>query len=428
MSKIWLIIQREYITRVRRKAFIITTLLAPLGFAVFIGVLVLLGTQSTEKTKILVIDNFGEFTELKDSPLLYFDETSGDFEAIQEDLSDEYAGILVIPENMDIYNPQITYWYQKQPGIRTKEKIRKVLQQRIEKLRRNELNIEKGQFDKITEQVRFQEKSLYGETEKANTELSTGIGYFTGMLIYIILLVYGTMVMRGVMEEKTNRIAEVIISSVKPFQLMFGKIFGIALVGLTQFILWAVLIISINIILGVWLGNFMTGMEGMPGQDPAEMSKAMERSQVIFEQLSRFDFAGAFIVFTLYFLGGYFLYASLFAAIGSVVNDENDTQSLTFPVMLPIIISVFIMMRAVEQPQGYLAFWGSIIPFTSPVVMPAMYAFNGFSLNLVLSLVLLLLTVMGAIWMAGKIYRTGILMYGKKITLKEIGKWLFYKG
>jgi ABC-2 type transport system permease protein len=268
------------------------------------------------------------------------------------------------------------------------------------------------------------------------------IGYIAGLLIYMFIFMYGVQVMRGVIEEKTNRIVEVIISSVKPFQLMLGKIIGIALVGVTQFVMWVILIV-----LFTWIGltiitpdysasGLMTPPQmeqAAPGQPiisdisvPADESTG-QFHDMIRETLESVNFLEIALVFLIYFLGGYLLYASLFAAVGSAVDNETDTQQFMFPITIPLILGIFVMANAIQNPDGSFAFWFSIIPFTSPIVMMARIPFGVPYPELYLSIFLLLITFIATTWLAGKIYRTGILMYGKKVTYGELLKWIRYK-
>jgi ABC-2 type transport system permease protein len=268
-----------------------------------------------------------------------------------------------------------------------------------------------------------------GENTNVKSVASTLVGYGFGILIYVVLLIYGTMVMRGVAEEKTNRIAEVIVSSVKPFQLMMGKIIGIGSVGLLQFFIWIMLTFVLQFLLPLFMH--------VP-QNPAMAGAAdtMQQTNVMAkfgEIISQINMPLILCCFLFYFFAGYFMYASLFAAIGSLVSDDpNDVQSLTLPVTMPIIFGFIIMMQAVNTPTSSISVFGSLFPLTSPIVMMARVAHGvpeGVSVfQLILSMVLLILGFIGTTWIAAKIYRTGILMYGKKVTFKELGKLIFRKG
>jgi ABC-2 type transport system permease protein len=268
-----------------------------------------------------------------------------------------------------------------------------------------------------------------GNEKEGSAELALIIGMVSAFIIYMFIVIYGAQVMSGVVQEKTNRIVEVIISSVKPFELMMGKIIGIAMVGLTQFLLWVVLTVIISFAVGSFFGGNVDvsslqkvgqmGMQPVPTQMPTEI-------QTLITAMSSLNYFEIISLFVVYFLGGYLLYASLFAAIGSAVDNETDTQQFSLPIMLPIIFAIYAGIFSAENPDGPLAFWCSMIPFTSPIVMMVRLPFDVPAWQIVLSLSILVLTFIGTTWMAGKIYRTGILMYGKKVTWKEMWKWLRY--
>jgi ABC-2 type transport system permease protein len=270
-----------------------------------------------------------------------------------------------------------------------------------------------------------------GEAKKSSTEIGMILGYIFGFVIYMFILLYGQMVMQGVMEEKQSRIVEVIISSVKPFELMMGKIIGIAMVGLTQLAIW--IILGIAIIAGA--KGMMPGAQHagtaqeiiaqaqVANQTPAQLDKMQD----ILSMLGSVNFPLIIGCFIFFFIGGYLLYSSMFAAVGSAVDAMEDAQQFMMPIMMPIILAILVMMSAIKNPEGSTAFWFSIIPFTSPVVMMARIPFGVPAWQLGLSMLVLVITFIGMVWAAGKIYRTGILMYGKKASWKELGKWLTYK-
>jgi ABC-2 type transport system permease protein len=273
-----------------------------------------------------------------------------------------------------------------------------------------------------------------GEEKMGSAELAVIIGMISAFVIYIFIVVYGAQVMSGVVQEKTSRIVEVIISSVKPFQLMMGKIIGIAMVGLTQFALWVILSVVLVSALTSVFGTTLDIETYQQAQTmgvsavnlPFDNQDGMVSDLLI--ALQNFDFVQTGILFVLFFLGGYLLYASLFAAVGSAVDNETDTQQFSLPLTLPIIFAIYAAIYSAENPDGPLAFWCSMIPFTSPIVMMVRLPFGVPVWQLALSIGILILSFIGSTWIAGKIYRTGILMYGKKITWKEMMKWVFYKG
>ena len=318
----------------------------------------------------------------------------------------------------------------------TRENIQGKINKVLEEKRFLSQNISKDKLDSLRKETEIDYRGLDGNAEKqSKAGLSYGVGFISGFLIYIILFIYGTMVMRGVMEEKVSRIAEVIISSVKPFQLMMGKIVGIGAVGLLQFIIWATLITLLQVLIPLIIPGVAEQMQsqaiqpGMAGIQAAKSSGAMTE---ILKNLSLINWPLILGSFIFYFLGGYLLYSALFAAVGSAVNeDPQDAQSLVLPITMPIIFAFVIMMKAVNDPNSNLAVFGSMFPLTSPIVMMARVAHGvpeGVSAwQLIVSGLLLIGGFIGTTWLAAKIYRTGILLYGKKVTWKEMWKWAFRK-
>ncbi|WP_343701084.1 ABC transporter permease [Chitinophaga sp.] len=429
MNKIWIIIKREYLTRVRKKSFIIITLLLPLMFVamMLIPVFVMMGGDDE---KVAVVDESKIFEgKLADDGGVHYKFIDARIDTLKNTYQQlGYTGVLHIPA-MDINRPPSVIYYSKgQMNVMLKTNMERRLESVLEDKRMELAGIDKAKLEGIRADVDIM--NLTGKEEKKGSAgLAYGIGYGAAFLVYIILLIFGTTVMRGVMEEKMNRVAEVMVSTVKPFQLMMGKIVGIAGVGLTQFLIWLVLIIGLYSLMGLFLspetmnaaaGNGMAG-----GQNEAAM-KAMQQVTFVVESANWPLIIASFLF---YFLGGYLFYAALFAAVGSLVNeDPNDAQSLTFPITLPVIISIFIMFAAVRNPNGQLAVWGSIIPFSSPVVMMARIPYGVPGTvpywQLALSVICLIAGFIGTTWVAAKIYRTGILLYGKKVTMKEVVKWL----
>lgn len=435
MRKIWLIIQREYLSRVKKKSFIITTLLVPIGFILLFAVQFLLIAFNADTLRIVVKDDSDKFAKrIKDTETLYFKKSDEQLNMLKLNYKNEgYDGVLYIPQlNMD--NPNgITYFSDKLLGLSAKSYIQNEIKDELRKLKLAEMGVDDKVYTQVQKvQIDISEEALSGGGA-GNTSLATAAGFIMGFLMYMVIFIYGAMVMRGVMEEKTNRIVEVILSSVRPFQLMIGKIVGIGAVGLTQFFIWVVLMILINLGIGLFAGNYISSMQGGSmgmssggfGGNEQQMEQAMFIAQNIQSQIESLPVAMMIIGFLFYFLFGYVMYAALFAAVGSAVNDESETQSLTFPVSLPIIISIFILSAIMESPNSGLAFWSSLIPLFSPIIMPFRIAFGVSLPQLLLSMVLLVMGSLAMVWIAAKIYRTGILMYGKKITVAEIGRWLF---
>ncbi len=435
MDKIKLIILREYLSRVKKKSFIIMTLLGPLLMAGVVIVPVLLARVSQDEAKVIeVVDETGLYVnKLGGSESVKFVYSDKNIIAAKQDFdSANVDGILYIPSITVNYWQGIQLFTEKQPNISLVSYLEKTLQKEIESQRLQAEGIDEEVLKKIKTNVSVNSILLTdgGET-KSSSELSAGVGFVGSFLIYFFIFLYGAQVMRGVVEEKTSRIVEVIISSVKPFQLMMGKIVGVAMVGLTQFLLWVVLTATIVTIAGkVLLNNEDVAPSTSPmmrGQAQMEDQAPQSEMADVFEMIGAINFPVILGVFIFYFIGGYLLYGSLFAAIGAAVDSETDTQQFMLPITIPLILSIIIAQMVITNPGGSLAFWFSIIPFTSPIIMMIRIPFGVPYGELALSAGLLIAGFLFTTWLAARIYRVGILMYGKKVSYKELGKWLFYK-
>ena len=440
MSKISLIIKREYSTRVMKKSFIILTFLTPILFAVMIAVpLWLSSIKDSTKKHIVVIDKTHSYSQVfKNNETYVFDFVDKPVEEIKKENADkkddEFTALLVITDDLSKNPKAIALYSEKQVNMELKSYISGKLNKQVEQQKLEAYNIpnlkdmvERSRTDIDIPTIKWGDN---GQEKEGSAELALVIGMISAFVIYMFIIIYGAQVMAGVIQEKTSRIVEVIISSVKPFELMMGKIIGIALVGLTQFFMWVILTGSILFIGSRFLGSGtdlasmqqanQMGIQSMTAtQSPGEM-------QQLFAMLHGFDFMQIIVLFVLYFLGGYLLYASLFAAVGSAVDSETDTQQFSLPLTLPIIFAIYAAIYSAQNPDGPLAFWCSMIPFTSPIVMMVRLPFDVPAWQIILSLSILVLSFIGTTWMAGKIYRTGILMYGKKTTWKEMWKWMKY--
>lgn len=441
MSKIWLIIKREYFTRVRNKTFLLSTFLLPLIFILFIFGATYLSFKGKEHNTIAVYDESGIFK----NKLLNKEDNTVSFAYVEDTavnklLNDKYDGYLHIKSAQTKEGDKFDLISKKQLG-NTKNYIQEQMDRQVEnKILNDKFNINRDQLDSIrakSQNVVINETLLQGGQKKQiDSTLTSLVGYLCGILIYITMFIYGAGVMRGVMEEKTNRIAEVVISSVKPFQLMMGKIIGIGAVGLTQFFLWIVLVFGLFTIAQNFVphhimvqvqqlqqsNNFQSGA-GMQVNDAAQ--KIYEINKMV----NSVNWPVIIGCFFFYFLGGYLFYAALFAAVGSAVNeDPQEAQSLMLPIMMPIIFAFIIMSSAIQNPGSSIAIWGSLVPFTSPIVMmgriPAGVPGTVPYWQLLTSMFFLIAGFIGTTWVAAKIYRTGILMYGKKATFREMFKWI----
>jgi ABC-2 type transport system permease protein len=443
MHKIWLIIQREYTTRVKNKRFLLVTFLMPLLIIGLIFGSAYLSTKGTEHRKIAVIDPNGYIkTSLKNTSQIDFE--FPDNVDTTNYTNKGYTDILFLPKFDSKQKTNYILKSKKSMGLIMQNSISEKINSAIEDQMLQEAGIRQVILDSIHKASQYAELKAYEDkgnsSKESNAGLAMGIGYASGFLIYLTLFIYGTMVMRGVMEEKTNRIAEVIISSVKPFELMLGKIIGIGAVGLTQFALWIILIISLTTVgmhfLPSDIQHQVTTLQQSGGQmGSAGMAQASETALRIYNMQHTISTANWPLIigcFIFYFLGGYLFYSALFAAVGSVVNeDPQDAQSLTFPITMPIIFSYLITNMVTQNPNTPLAFWASMIPLSSPMVMMARVAYGVPSAvtywELGLSMTLLIGGFLFTTWLSGKIYRTGILMYGKKVNWKTMIKWAFTK-
>ena len=427
MNKILLVVKREYLTRVRKKSFIVMTFLTPILFAGLIGALVWISlTEESDQRFIGVIDHSG-------LGLKRFQDTEGiDFIYLDSDLEEAKAnlvnsrrdGLLYIPE-LDINNPQgVQLYSESNPHFSVTREIENILEKEIEKIKMARSGITEEMLDQLETRIDLDTRSISSEGEKSSDEDATWItAYVSSLLIYFFLFLYGVQVMKGVIEEKYNRIVEVIISSVKPFQLMMGKILGIALVGLTQFLLWvtlsSILLTVAQVVFGFDAAQ-ASPQPAMEGMEPAASSEFWE----IFNSI---PFAYVITVFVVYFLGGYFLYAALFALVGSAMDSDADSQQFMFPITIPLIISIVALGIVLQDPDGSIAFWMSMIPLSSPVIMLGRIPFGVDTWEILLSVTLLISGFIFTTWVAARIYRVGILMHGSKVSYKTLVKWFFQK-
>ena len=437
MNKIGLIFKREYTTRVRNKTFLLSTFLLPIAMILFIFGSAYFANSSKDKfKKIAVANDPGQFKlNLKsDSTLMLFNFTT-DVDS-NNFIAKGYDAVLNL--NNDSVNKTFTIHSKKQLGMKGKETIENRLDQASEKYQLQKKGILKETLDSISKQsmgaytIENRLTSEKGKSAEVNSAINYGVGFGSGILIYITMFIFGAMVMRGVMEEKTNRIAEVMISSVKPFQLMMGKIIGIAAVGLTQLFLWVVLIMILTSAAAAFLPHELIQQAGeanksMPGGMNGNSEMAMKMLSLQ-KDFSSINWTLILSCFVFYFLGGYLFYAALFAAIGSVINeDPQEAQSLMLPITMPIIFGFIILSSNLNTPDSNVMVWASMIPFTSPIVMMGRIPSGVPGWQLALSMLLLIAGFIFTTWLAAKIYRTGILMYGKKATWKEMFKWAFRK-
>ncbi len=449
IGRINLVLGREFAIRVKKKSFILTTILTPVFFAALMIVpsLIMLNDNGDKRQSVVVVDNSGIVVPyLKDSETIkYTVSDTDDLEALKSDLRQENsdADILAVFSELDESNNLSLATYSvKQINGDAKNAISHCGDDAVQAYKLSKYDIDN--LDAIMADLKHKVKvntymiSEEGEEKENSNEISMALSYIMAFMIYIFVFMFGNMVMQSVIQEKSNRIVEVIISSVKPFELMIGKILGVACVAVVQFLIWIVLTFGIVTVVSIASGA---------GADPEQMIAAADATQMITSgdvanpmaditssgmmstissTLGNINFPFIIGCFLIYFVLGYLLFASMFAAVGSAVDNEADTSQLTLPVTIPLILGLFIMLHTFQHPESSLSVWASIIPWTSPMVMLARIPFENVvpMWQLLLSIFLLLVTFVGTVYLAGKIYRTGILMYGKKATWKDLMKWL----
>lgn len=436
MGKIKIIAEREFNERVRKKSFIITTILMPIAFVALMFVPALMMNVSSDEVKeVIVVDHSGMVADkLTTDGQLAFRPSDVPFEELKEQRN-EVFGILVIGDDVATNPSNVQLYTYESSTINIESSITEQVRTIIEAEKLKQYNIE--DLDEILNEIKtpvsLQVKQLNesGDAKDSSAILNIALAYIFGFLIYMFVFLYGNMVMQGVIEEKSNKVMEVMVSSVKPFQLMMGKILGIAAVAITQFMIWVVFIL----VVGACAMSLLGGEEmlaaaqaggAMDAVGSAGVSIDKEAASLINTITDPAYLLRIFGGFLIYFVGGYLLYAAMFAAVGSAVDNEKDTNNLQLPITIPLILALFVMMSAMQEPNGPLAVWFSMIPFTSPIVMMVRLPY-GLPDGFWWSVVLLYGTFVATVWLAGKIYRVGVFMYGKKPTLGELLKWARYK-
>jgi ABC-2 type transport system permease protein len=438
MSIISLIIKREFIAKVRNKSFIVMTFLSPLlfvGIALFVGYL---SSMKADTKQIAIHDESGRFVGeflAKNKPseeYNYLDLSAVDLPKLKKNIIDEtYEGVLFIPKAKDnaTLENQIQFISNESPSISFIEKTQEVIAKKMTLTNLEEAHLDTLAIHQAEANVSINLKKASGEQSlKGLNEIKIAIGGAFGYLIMMFIIIYGNMVMRSVIEEKTNRIIEIIISSVKPFQLMMGKIIGTSLAGILQFFIWAIIGLSLLFSASVFLGANV----GATNQIPPEMMQSAQQemastAQMYIAEIFNLPIATILSCFVIYFIGGYFLYSSFYAAIGAAVDNETDSQQFLLPIIMPLVLGVYIgFFTVVNDPHGTVATVFSMVPLTSPIVMLMRIPFGVPLWQIALSITILFTTFFLVVWFASKIYRVGILMYGKKPTWKELYRWLKY--
>jgi len=439
MNKTWLIIKQEYLRRVRKKSFILLTFLAPLMMAALVFVPLWLATMKGDEVRqIAVIDRTGKYAHLFSDTdnYLFFDAEKSLEEYRTSEQKDLFAILDITDDLLD--NPRAAVLYsEKQIPNDLSRIVNQALTKQMESDKLASFQI--PDLDKIIQESRVQFQIQTIKWGKDGSESSSSgiiahiIGLFSTIIIYMFIMMYGAMVMQGVSEEKTNRIVEIMVSSVRPFSLMMGKVVGIGLVGLTQIFLWGILTVFLVGTGGVLFGGSVGGPDAAvamqqgammsPQINQAELQEGMEWVS----QLQSFNWGEIIVFFIIFFVGGYLLYASLFAAIGSAINSPEDSQQFMMPITIMLIFALYAGIYSADNPDGPLAFWCSLIPFTSPIVMLMRIPYEIALWQKLLSVLLLFVTSVGFIWISAKIYRIGILMFGKKPHIREMIKWISYR-
>lgn len=428
MNSIGLIIKREYIRRVRKKSFVLLTLLTPLLMIALIFVpLWLSSIKSSEIFHVSVIDDTGKYVSLfKDIDNYRFFDGKVSAPASSPEMKEVFATLTITDDLLE--HPQAAALYsRKQIPESLSRTVNETLRKQIESDKIASYQIP-GLEEIIREsQIRFQVQTIKLSDDGRESQSSVSLAYAIGILftitVYTFIIMYGSMVLQGVSEEKTNRIVEIMVSSVRPFDLMMGKIIGIGLVGLTQLFLWTILTMVGVTLIGLFFGIGADAAAAMQQGGTAAAGEMGERMA----KLQSFNFTEILLFFVIYFFGGYLLYASLFAAIGSVIDHPEDSQQFMTPVIMILVFALYAGIYSIENPDGPLAFWCSMIPFTSPVVMMMRIPYETPLWQMLLSVALLFASAIGLTWLSAKIYRVGILMYGKKPNLKEIIRWISFK-
>ena len=438
MNKIWIILEREYLQRVKKKSFILSTILTPLIFPLFIAITVfVLSTEESEERIILLLDqnNFIEDSlEFQNNVLIKSYKEISDIQ-YQIDNGQIY-GALEIPK-LNIYEPKDLKFYSKNvPGGDLISGLESLVESRIRDLKIQDLNLNEESLKKLKTRIFMETYTIdLGLTEgsdeevavkQSNSDLAFGLGYFNGFLIYMFVFIYGSFILQSVLDEKTSKVVEVIVSSIKPIQLMMGKVLGVGAVAFTQIFIWIILVSSISTLTSMYFGiNSYETTQIIQSEE--EISNSKEIVKGIYEMFGTIDIKKTILIFLIYFLGGFFLYGAFFAAIGSAVDNLQDASQFTLPISLPIIASLMFMGIVLNNPEGNASIFLSMFPLTSPILMMARLSFGVPDWHLFISILILIISVVFALWFAGRIYRVGILTSGSKISYKLLWKWFIMK-
>lgn len=429
MNKVWLIVQREFLNRVQKKSFLIATILLPLIFPAIMAVLVYVSIQqkkNAERDVVQYIDESGLF--VPDTSKFIFTKLSVPLAEATENYKKNGGFALLYVPKLDLYNPQgVSLYTRISPSPSDVGALEGMLENRIKEIKMQQFHVDQRMLDSLKTNVSIQSVKISegGEEQSSDSKVLFGVGMAAGIMMYMFIFIYGAQIMQGIIEEKTSKVVEVIVSSVRPFQLMMGKIVGLASVGLLQFLIWIVLITTLSSVVLAYFGL------QMPQQQMAEqvMQQQNQESLKFLTIMGQIPFTYVIFSFLFYFLGGYLLYGALFAAVGSSVDSPAEAQQFMFPITIPLLISYFGLFTFIlEDPHGTISVWLSLIPFTSPIAMMGRIAFGVPEWQLALSMVLLIAGFVFTTWVAGRIYRVGILMHGTKVNYKVLAKWFMMRG
>ena len=434
MNHLQLIIKREYLNKVRNKSFIIMTFLSPIIMVLIFTLVAYLSQLNNEAvTTINILDESGLFTNsFKDSESVNYtnlENISLNEAKLATETSEAY-GLLYIPKApvLDNLSESIIFYSDDSPSISMMRSIENKIEDKVNVLKLEESGIDAKQIEELRINIDAKIETFKGKkTSKLGAGLKLIFGGIAGYLLFMFIIIYGNMIMRSVIEEKTSRIIEIIISSVKPIKLLLGKIFGTTLAGVTQFAVWIVIMLLLSTAISSIFGIDPSAIQSQPQELLSETSNSQQIIKDVLVEINNLPISNLIIMFIFFFIGGYLLYSSLYAAIGAAVDNETDTQQFMLPILMPLILGIYVgFFTVMDNPHGIVSQVFSYIPLTSPVVMLMRIPFGVPLWQQILSLVILFATFMGTVWFASKIYRVGILMYGKKASYREIIKWLKY--
>lgn len=422
MRNIYLVIKREYIEKVTNKTFWIITLLAPFAYLLLIMAPVLLDSYGSDPKRVLIQDTNGGFHKLKDpeSGQIFFHYPNDNQINESNYIDQDYQAIIIISKQSDLQDFRIKIISEKSLGRTNVKDVKKIFQKRLEKLRVESLGLEMESYKDISAKLRLKE-IISAKDSDANADFMSLLAIIAVAFMLLLMTLYGNMVLRGVQTEKKNRIVEVLLVSMRPFDLMLGKILGISFVGLTQFLAWSILTIMINILAMPIIA--LSGSDLNSNSSSVVATQDVDMSAKIMQEMMNIEWGEFAIVFFLFFMGGYFLYASIFAAIGAMLNDDSELQSMMFIVMIPIFTAYIIGLSAAQDPNSSLAFWSSMVPFFSPIIMMSIWPYVPLW-HIIVSLLILLFSVIFMTHISAKLYRASILMYGQKATIGKFFKLL----